>query len=456
MAFPPGPRTPALIQTIMWLREPVRGLDELGRLHGEVFSVKSLLFGQEVLFTHPRAIKQILTGDAETYNASEGNSVLGAVLGKSSVMLLDGAAHARQRKLMMPAFHGERLQRYAAGVRASTVAAIADWQPAARFKLQEAMQELTLDIILRVVLGLADEGEKAPVREAILRVLHRVQSPTGALWMLPALQRDLGPFTPWAAIKRTIDEMDQAIFAHLARRREAREERDDVLSMLLAAVDEEGQGMSDGEIRDELVTLLIAGHETTALAIAWAFEELLREPGEQAKLRAEVTGLGEGGALSAEKVPRLDSVIKEALRLHPITGGVARKLKKPVSLEGWDIPAGVVLVPCFHLLHRRPDLYPDPDRFVADRFVGKKVDPYEWMPFGAGAHRCIGMAFAMLEMRVVMAEILARVELRLEATGPAEATLRSLLVAPKGGTRVIVERAHAPRRGQAHAQPTAA
>ncbi|MEO7328821.1 MAG: cytochrome P450, partial [Minicystis sp.] len=385
-------------------------------------------------------IKQILTGDPMIFNAAEGNSVLGAVLGQSSLMLLDGPPHARQRKLMMPAFHGDRLQRYAAGIRASTATAISAWKKADRLTLQEAMQALTLDVILRVVLGLDDETEKAPVREAILRVLHRVQSPTGAIWMLPAFQKDLGPFTPWAAIKRTITEMDQAIFAHIARRRASAGERDDVLSMLLAAVDEEGIAMSDVEIRDELVTLLLAGHETSALAIAWSFEELLRAPDEQARLHAEVTQLGEGSAHLAERVPRLDAVIKEALRLHPITGGVARRLKQPVTIEGWDLPAGVVLVPCFHLLHRRPDLYPDPDRFLPERFIGKKIDPYEWIPFGGGAHRCIGMAFAMLEMRVVMAEILSRVELRLEAKGPAETTLRSLLNAPKGGTKVIVER----------------
>jgi cytochrome P450 len=443
MTLPPGPRSPAFFQTARWLLDPIGGLEELGRIHGDIFRVKNLLFGDEVILSHPRAIKQVLTGDPAVYNAGEANAVLGAFLGDRSMLLLDGEVHLRHRRLIQPSFHGERMQTYTAIMREAALAALTAWHPGDQVGIYETMQRVTLEIILRAVLGLEGEAELAPLRAQLSRVLHVVQSPTGALWMLPSFQKDLGPLTPWASIKRELASMDAMLFAHIAQRRERGAGGADVLSMMLAAVDEQGEGLTDKELRDELVTLLMAGHETTAISIAWAFEELLRAPGEQDRLRAEVASVTAGAPVAAQHVPRferLDSVLKEALRLHPVTTGIGRRLKQAVTIDGYDIPAGFLVVPCMHLTHRRPDLYPEPERFVAERFIGKKTDPYEWLPFGGGIRRCVGMAFALHEMRVVMAVLVSRAELRLAATGPYKSGLRTLFAFPKGGTQVVVER----------------
>lgn len=441
--LPPGSRVPSTLQTLQWILNPAGSLEKEVKRRGGIFTVRSLVFGTEVVVTRPETLKQVFTGDTDVYLAGEANSPLAAVLGDRSVLVLDGAAHLRQRRLMLPAFHGERMQQYTEDMRDVTARAVERWREGERVLLHPAAQRVALEVILRAVLGLESGHALIELASSLTRLLEVVQSPLGALWMMPALRRDLGPLTGWARIARAIKATDALLYEHIARRRAERgERRGDVLAVMLEAADEEGRPMTDNELRDELMTLLVAGHETSATSLCWAFEEILRSPGEQGRLRDEVDKVVGREPLRAEHIPelkRLDAAIKEALRLHPPSGAVGRRLARPVTLEGYSIPAGVLVVPCMYLTHRRADLYPEPDRFMPERFLGKKTDPYEWLPFGGGARRCLGMAFAMHEMKVVMAEILRRARLRLAKPGPIKTVLRSFIYAPRGGTAVIVE-----------------
>jgi len=442
--LPPISKLPGFINTLRWMIDPDGSLERDAAHFGDAYLLPTLLFGTEAVFSHPDALKEIFTGDSERFSAGEANEILGPILGSRSVLLLDGAEHLHVRKMMLPAFHGERMRNYTPTMVSIARRAVSAFQPGNRLSLHTVFQQITLDVILQTVLGLDEEGPALDqARTQITHLLDRVQSPTGALWLLPALRKDVGWLTPWASIKREIDGVNQMLLDHIAARRASAVEKDDVLAMLIRAVDEDGKGLDDLTLVSQLKTLLIAGHETSATSMSWAFEELLRVPGEQELLMAEVESVTGGAALTAEHLPqlvRLDSVIKEALRLHPVTAAVGRILKKPTTVAGYDLTAGMMIVAGIHTTHRRPDLYPDPSRFVPDRFIGKKVDPYEWLPFGGGIHRCLGMAFALHEMKVIMATILgAGVNLRLEEKGPWKTELRSLIYAPKGGTKVVVE-----------------
>jgi len=440
--LPPGPRLPSIVQTLQWLLAPAGSLEELFKRYGDIFMVHNTIFGREVVLTRPDHMKLVLTGDPEVFPAGEAAAPFEPFLGRGSVLLLDGPDHLRLRRLMLPAFHGERMRGYTETMRTVAELAVARWRPGEAVSIREAMARITLDIILRAVLGLEEGPEMDGLRERLTRMLERIQSPTGAIWLLPALRKDLGPFTPWRAIVREIQETDALLLAHITARRAA-PPGDDVLAMLLDATDEEGRKLDDRDLRDQLITLLAAGHETSATALAWVFEEVLRHPGEQERLIEEATSILGGGPLLPEHLPRLeriDSVVKETLRLHPPTAAVGRRLKRPITIDGYDIPPGVLVALCMHLTHRRPELYPDPDRFIPDRFIGKKIDPYEWLPFGGGTRRCLGMAFAMHEMKVILGVLFGRgVRLRLSRPGPYKTALRSFVYAPKGSTRVVVE-----------------
>lgn len=446
--LPPESRLPGFVNMLRWMADPDGSLERDAVRFGDVYLIKSTLFGREAVFNHPSALKEIFTGDPERFAAGEANNLLGPILGDRSVLLLDGAEHLHVRRMMLPAFHGERMRCYTDVMREVTRKAIGALRPGDHLGLHELFQRITLDVILNTVLGLDEEGpELAQARHQITHLLDRVQSPMGALWMIPGLRREVYGLSPWASLKREIEDLDRLLLAHIAARRALGVEKDDVLAMLIRAVDDDGKGLDDWTLCCQLKTLLIAGHETSATSLGWAFEELLRVPGEQERLMDEVARVTSGAPLTAEHLPkleRLDSVIKESLRLHPVTGAVGRVLKKPTTIAGFDLPAGTFIVACVHVTHRRPDLYPDPTRFVPTRFVGKKLDPYEWAPFGGGIRRCLGMAFSLHEMKVIMATMFAAgLELRLTAKGPWKATLRSLFYSPKGGTKVVVEAAAA-------------
>ena len=446
MPLPPGPRLPALAQTLWYVARPNQVFHWLGRTYGDAFTIHTAALGAEVCFVRPEAIKQIFTGDPER-RCARGRPTPSSSpsWGRSPSCCFDGAEHMRQRRLVLPPFHGERMpSAYTSIMPAATERAFHGRARGDELTLLPVAQRITLDIILRAVFGVEDAAEQQPLGDALRLLLDRGASSVGSvLNMIPALQRDLGPLTPWAAFQRARREADALLYAQIARRRAApRKDGVDVLSMLLEARDERGEPMTDAELRDELTTLLVAGHETTATTLCWLFEEILARGDIEDALDSELAEVTGGRPLDATHVPRLrllDAAVKETMRLHPVIPAVARKLKAPTTIAGWDLPAGVMVVPAIHLTHRLPDLYPEPERFRIERFLDRKPDPYAWLPFGGGVRRCIGMAFAMHELKVVTATVLARRSVRLRRRARPRTVLRGITHAPAGGTQVVMQ-----------------
>jgi cytochrome P450 len=438
--LPPGPRLPSLLQGAQLAVRTVAFLEACRRRHGETFTLRFPGAPPIVSFSHPDAVKQIFTGGGDVLRAGESNAQLAPLLGLHSLLLLDGERHLNERRLMMPPFQGERMHTYAAVMREVTDRAIDAWPRDRAFSFQAEMQRLTLDVILRTVFGF-DEGDRYRELRERLRTLVNVAA--NPLWLVPWLRFDRGPLTPWTKLVRTRVQVERILFDEFARRRAAdRSARTDVLSMLLDARYEDGRSMTDAELRDEMITLLLAGHETTATALAWALYHVLRTPGVLARIRGELASVVGDAELRAEHVAHLeylDAVVKEALRINPVLDDVGRRVKQPIEIGGWRLPAGVVAAPQIYLVHHREDVWPDPYRFDPDRFLGRRASPYEFLPFGGGARRCIGMAFAIYEMKVVLARVFARTELRLASGGRVRAVRRAITLAPSGGLRVVME-----------------
>lgn len=447
MALPPGPRTPGVLALLAFMRRPTESLEEDFRRYGDLYTIKSPLLGREVVIAHPELVKQLFTGDPDVYHAGEPNRLLAPLLGDSSVLLLDGAAHRRERKLVLPPFHGERLAIYAAEMREIADRVIDAMPLGEPFPLLPHMQKLTFDVILRTVFGVREGPTIDLLRDRVLRLVEKAQSPTGMWLLMPIFQRDLGPLTGWAAFQRGVREADEVIFGLIAEARAAGAAgagRSDVLSLLLSARDEDGQPMTDRQLRDELMTLLLAGHETTAMALSWAVEELVRRPAVMARILAELHAVPAGAAPEAP-LPYLDAAIKEVLRLRPLSPVTVRRTTRPVTLREHEIPAGTHLAINVYTTQRHPAFWESPNDLRPERFLDRKPDPYAWMPFGGGARRCIGMSFALMEMRIVLAALLGRARLRLPDP-PTRVVLRSFLLAPEGGPRVALE-ARSPSAG---------
>ncbi|HEV7734734.1 MAG TPA: cytochrome P450 [Candidatus Binatia bacterium] len=441
MSLPAGPGGPALLHAIRLGLQPQEFLLQCHRRYGDAFTIRIPGRPTQVVFSHPDAVKAIFTGSEDTLRAGEANVILEPVLGTHSLLLLDGAQHLRERRLMLPPFHGERMQAYGEAMRDITDAAIDRWPIGRAFPLHEEMQSITLDVILRTVFGMEDGAQLGALRASLLRLLAVATSP---LLLMTFLRRDLGPLTPWRRFVALRAEVDALLYAELARRRTTgTAERTDILSMLMEARDEQGNPMTDVELRDEMITLLLAGHETTATTLAWAVCRILEHPDVLARLQAERAVVCGDGPVTAEHVGALtwcDATVKEALRLTPIIQFVGRILRAPMQIGGWDLPAGTMAAPCIFLTHHRADVWPDPERFDPARFLDAKPGPYAFFPFGGGVRRCIGMAFAMFEMKVVLAQVLGRLTLRLVPGYRAEIVRRSITLAPSKGMPVIVER----------------
>lgn len=423
--LPPGPRAPALFQFGRWIVHPLRLLTESQRRYGDVFTWRAPGEGQFVIVGDPELIKQVFTAAPETLLAGAGNAtILEPMLGKHSVITLDGAEHLRQRRLLLPAFHGERMHAFATVMREITEAAVDRWPMHRELALHPQMQAITLDVILRTVFGLSSTDQHSELRATLVELLEIASNP----WLLFPGILGLDPFkVPWLRITRLKRAVDEALYRTIRERRRQPTGGTDVLSMMLDARDDQGLAMTDVELRDELVTLLLAGHETTATSLAWTFDRLLSHPPVLERLRAEV---------AAGRDDYLDAVIRETLRVRPIVPLVGRVVAKPFQLGPWSLPIGTRVAPSIYLAGHRPAAYPEPEQFKPERWLGVKPDPYTWLPFGGGIRRCIGMAFAQLEMRIVLQTIVSRTHLRL-VDGPARVVRRGITLAPAGGTRVI-------------------
>lgn len=416
-------------------------LEDCRRRFGDAFTLRLSGIGTYVLFSAPAAVKQIFTGDSAVFHAGEAGESLHPLLGRNSLLLLDDAPHMRQRRLLLPPFHGERMHAYAEIMREITDTSLDRWPLNTPFRLQTYMQDITLSVILRAVFGIEDGARMRDLGAMLTRLLDRAQSP----WvLLPPFQIDLGAHSPYGDFKRLRSETDALLYAEISRRRAEGDlaKRDDILSMLLQATHEDGSPMTDEELRDELMTLLVAGHETTASTLAWVFERILSLPAVREKALAELRDVVGDGPLEPAhhgKLEYLDGIVKETLRLRPILVLVGRRLKAPVEVGGFQLPAGVNVGACIHLAHLRPESYPEPAAFKPERFIGVKPDPYAWLPFGGGVRRCIGMAFAQYEMKVVLAAILLRARMQLAPGAAVHTTRRGIILVPSGGTLVTLE-----------------
>jgi cytochrome P450 len=437
MPFPPGPETPAVLQMFRWVRTPFVLLDECHGRFGDAFTLRipGLPSGLVVL-SDPAAVKDVFALSSDDGHAGEANVVLKPFLGQHSLLLLDGAEHHRQRKMMMPAFHGERMSAYGRAMLEAADDAVDAFPVGRTFPVHRPMQAITLRVIIRTVFGIEEGPQFAALSDALTRALDIAAWP-GLLFVF--MQKDLGRFSPWGRYLRFAEKASEILRAEIRRgRAEGTEGRHDVLAMMLAARDEAGEALSEDEIHDELITLLIAGHETTATALAWTLRWLLPDPALVGKLREEVLGAG-GDPLRIGKLELLDATVKESLRLQPVIPMVGRVLQKPAKLGRWELPSGAVVAPSIYLVHRRPDLYPEPARFFPERFARFKPAAWEWIPFGGGLRRCIGAAFAMYEMKMVLASLVTRVDARL-AREDVKMARRSITLTPQGGLPIVVTR----------------
>jgi cytochrome P450 len=433
--LPPGPPLPAFAQTLTFMARPVDFMEACHRRYGDCFTLNTLLFGVEVVVVNPEVIKHIFTGDPDVYRAGEANVALGPIVGRRSVLLLDGPEHIRHRRLLLPPFHGERMLAYVATMREVTEAAVKRFPFGRAFALHPFMQGITLDVILRTVFGLDEGAHSDELRAALPRVLDRMQNPVASFALAPAFQRSFYGLSPWDAFLRDMARADELVHAQIARRRESKSgQRTDVLAMLLETRDEQGQPLTDAELRDELMTLLVAGHETTATMLCWAMDFVLHDGRVRARLEDELAG-----GTDPLKNEYLDATIKEVLRLRPVIPAVGRKLSAPMTIAGYAMPAGTLVVPECYLTHRLPAYYPDPRSFRPERFLDKKPDPYAWFPFGGGARRCLGMTFAIFELKVVLATVLRTVRLRKASSSPARVSLRGFTLVPGAGSDVVVD-----------------
>ncbi|MEI2702676.1 MAG: cytochrome P450 [Baekduia sp.] len=431
--LPPGPTAPRAFQTIGWTARPFGSITRAHQQFGDRFTMR---FGQAtfVSLSDPDDVKEVFTGDPAVFHAGKGNVILLPFMGKNSVLLLDDQEHLTQRKLLLPPLHGEKMRAHGPLMTEIAEREVSSWPVGEPFALAPRMQRLTLEVILRIVFGV---DEDSPLLDGLRREMTLVTDAAANTRRMLKLAI-VGPEKVFEQnlFADIIDPVDRIVRLVIDEHRKLPDlqERDDILSMLMCATHDDGTPMSDDELRDELMTLLIAGHETTATSVSWAMERLTRHPEQLDRLHDSVAA-GDGDYAEA--------VIRESLRLRPVLPFVVRELQEPATVGGWEYPEGTWLAPSIFLVHRRPDLYPDPLSFNADRWIGVRPSPYHWFPFGGGVRRCVGAAFAEAEMRVVLSAIVAAVRLAPADARPERVRRRVITLVPSRGGEVIATRAAA-------------
>jgi cytochrome P450 len=434
--LPPEPKSSPLVQTLRWSFRPLPFMQECREKYGDSFSVKFLSFERPmVMISDPVAIKALYT--ERSHGLPPGREVvLTPVVGPHSVLVIEGSDHLAHRKVMLPPFHGERMRSYEPVVTELVDAEIDSWPLGDEFAIHPRMQAITLEVILRVVFGVSDGPRLEQLRVVLTKVLEETSSPFTQLVGLAA--RRFGGRGPWAKFEAQLRAVDELLYAEIAdhRKRDDLEERTDILSLLMQARFEDGSEMSDEDLRDQLMTLLLAGHETTATALAWTFDLLLRHPREMGRLR---------DSLEAGEDDYLRATISESLRLRPVVPLAGRRLAKDLEVDGLTLPAGTDVTPAIWLAHTRADAYPEPFAFRPERFLDEPPDTYAWIPFGGGVRRCLGAAFAEFEMRIALREVLTRCELRKANPRPEKIGRRNITLSPKDGTPVVLTARHPAR-----------
>jgi cytochrome P450 family 135 len=403
LRLPPGPRVPAVLQTAAWAVAPTWVMDQCCKRLGEAFTLTFAPSGMKlVVISDPQAVKTVFTAPPETVPSGVGSSPIATIMGPSSVIVLTGPEHMRQRKLLLPPFHGERMREYEDVIVSATKRDMAGWPMGTPMRLQERTRRITLEVILRAVFGVEAERMEA-LREAIGELME----PLNPLAMVLLSLRSPSDERPSGAVGRALERLDSVIHEELQRRRSQADlaERSDILSLLMQARDEDGQAMTDGELRDELVTLLLAGHETTSTSVSWAIERLVRHPDKLRRLVAEIDALKEGGGEEY-----MSAVVSETLRVRPVVPVVVRVLQQDMQVGRHLLAKGTRVVPSIYLTNRSPRVYEKPEEFRPERFLQNGPETFSWIPFGGGIRRCIGASFATLEMKLILRTILSELE----------------------------------------------
>lgn len=429
-ALPPGPPLPRSVQAALMLRYWPRFVTACRRRYGSVFTLRIASMGTLVYLADPSHIKEVFAGNPRILHAGEANSMLSGLLGDSSVLVIDDDVHADRRRLMLAPFKRNAVARQADAMAEITAANVATWPVNSDFAVAPRMSEITLEVILRTVIGASDPTRLADLRRVLPRLIN-----LRPFALLAVRDAGLQHRRPWRGVRALIEEADGLLYAEIADRRvdPTLAARTDVLAMLVRATDDDGRTMTDRELRDQLMTLLVAGHDTTATGLSWALERLTRHPAILAKAVQAAKASAAGDPTGDEY---LDAVAKETLRIRPIVFDVGRILTEPVELAGYRLPAGVMVVPGIGLVHASAEQYPDPDRFDPDRMVGATLSPTTWFPFGGGNRRCLGATFAMVEMRVVLREVLRRVELCTTTAAGERQKVKHVILVPHRGARI--------------------
>jgi cytochrome P450 len=420
-----------VVQGVLLYRHGSRFLAACQRRYGNVFTLRVVSIGSLVCLADPADIKAVFAGDPTVFHAGEANSILSGLLGDSSLLVIDEDVHRDRRRLMSPPFHRDAVARQAGLMAEIAAANIAGWPVGKSFAAAPKMSEITLEVILRTVIGATDPARLAALRKVMPRVLN-----VGPWQTMALLNPNLRRYRPWQGLRRRIAEADGLLYAEIADRRADPNlaARTDTLAMLVRAHD--GCTMTDAELRDQLMTLLVAGHDTTATGLSWALERLTRHPAVLAKAVCAAQASAAGEPAGDEY---LDALVKETLRVRPVVYDVGRLLTKPIELAGYRLPAGVMVGPSIGLVHASAALYPEPDRFDPDRMLGAALSPTTWLPFGGGNRRCLGAGFAMVELRVVLREILRRAELRTTTAAGERQKLKHVINVPHRGARIRVK-----------------
>ena len=424
--LPPGPTASLTAQTVQFWRRPEPYLHAARARYGDVFTARVLPAGAVVFVADSELVKRIFTAPTDLFHAGEGNAILEPVMGPKSILLLDEDEHLRRRKLMLPAFHGDAVRRLVQTMRELTAAEVDRWPVGEPFALLPRTNALTLEIILRTVFGVA-EGERLDRLRALMPRVTHIPLWLMAMWVRP----QLGALPPWRGFKALLAQVDALLLDEIAARRRVPDldERPDVLSMLVRARDADGGSLDDGELRDQLMTLLLAGHETTATGLAWTFERVLRDPAVDERLQAAVRDGDDA---------YLDAVVKEVLRVRPVIDRVGRRTTRATEIGGHRIPARTQVAPAIGLIGLDPDHHPDPFAFRPERWLGDDAPSgYTWLPFGGGTRRCLGATFAQTEMREVIRGVVERTRLRAERPAPERQLGRHITLAPQRGARVV-------------------
>lgn len=432
--LPPGPRLPTLVQSVLLRFYWPRFVAACERRYGKAFTLKVTSLGPVVFLADPPDIKEVFAGDQCSYRGGEANAVLRGLLGDNSLLVLDGDPHREWRRLLMGALGRDAVARHTEMIVEVTAANVSSWPLAHQFPVARRLQQITLEVILRAVIGATNPARLTELREVIPRILNMHAFATLAV-AYPHLRRRL----PWRSVNRDFELLDRILFAEIADRRADPDldARTDALAILVRTAPDNmgGQSVTDAELRDQLMTLLVAGHDSTAAALSWTVERLVRNPTvmEEARRAADDSAAGDPAADDY-----LDALLKESMRIRPVVFNVARVIHRPVELAGYSLPAGITVAPGIGLVHACPESHPEPTRFEPERFISNRVRPGTWMPFGGGSRRCPGAAFAMLEMRIVLRELLCRVDFDLMEDGGERQRVKHIFLVPHRGVRVSV------------------